>query len=359
MRDLRSSPRALAQAAAALEARGDRSNALQARLVAVRRLLLLGRLDDAEAALARVDVNGLAPSLLAVAELAAAELALRSLKTTPARAALCSCAASRRTCPRAGALGRGRRSRCRARPRRRAPCRGRSGTDRCGSKMSKRCTPSSALIVDACRRTLSSRAVRLPLARRPVLFTLALVLAEAWPHDVDRRVLIERAFRMRRPDESHRARLRVEIGRLRALSKPLARIEASERGFKLTPRSDRVVVLLPPMIASRSARCRRNCAPGAVLHEQPQRDAVGVDLLDAEQLGRGQHVAGVVLGLAHLPGRRRGRPAGSSRGRRRRRRARRGRRPTTASSGCRRGGSRRSARATPSRPGRERPSCAA
>ena len=88
MRDLRGSPRALAQAAAALEARADRANALQARLIAVRRLLLLGRLDEAEAALARIDVNGIAPSLLAVAELAAAELALRSLSTAPARAAL-------------------------------------------------------------------------------------------------------------------------------------------------------------------------------------------------------------------------------------------------------------------------------
>jgi hypothetical protein len=67
-----------------------------------------------------------------------------------------------------------------------------------------------------------------------VLFALARALAEAWPADVDRNTLIARAFRTRRPNESHRARLRVEIGRLRALAAPLARIEASARGFAMT-----------------------------------------------------------------------------------------------------------------------------
>jgi hypothetical protein len=68
-----------------------------------------------------------------------------------------------------------------------------------------------------------------------VLFALARALAEAWPGDVDRNALIARAFRTRRPDETHRARLRVEIGRLRALAAPLARIEASARGYAMTP----------------------------------------------------------------------------------------------------------------------------
>jgi hypothetical protein len=88
MRDLRGSPRTLAAAAATLEALADRTNALQARLIAVRRLLLLGRLDEAASALARLDARFLPPSLLAVAELAAAEVALRSLRTAPAQAAL-------------------------------------------------------------------------------------------------------------------------------------------------------------------------------------------------------------------------------------------------------------------------------
>ncbi|HET7526262.1 MAG TPA: helix-turn-helix domain-containing protein, partial [Burkholderiaceae bacterium] len=107
---------------------------------------------------------------------------------------------------------------------------------------------SGALVVDALRHGLRSGATWLPLVRRPVLFVLARSLAEAWPDDVDRNALIARAFRTRRPDETHRARLRVEIGRLRALAAPLARIEASARGFVLAPRDGRdVAVLVPPI----------------------------------------------------------------------------------------------------------------
>jgi hypothetical protein len=246
MRDLRGSPRGLAEAAAALEARADRANALHARLIAVRRLLLLGRLTDAAAALARIDVNGSAPSLLAVAELAAAELALRSLRTAPARAALARArqAAERARVPAllaevheaAAALDRP------------AARRVEDGHERpLRLEEVEALHTSGALVVDACRRAVNAGATRLPLARRPILFALALALAEAWPHDVHRRVLIERAFRTRRPDDTHRARLRVELGRLRALVKPLARIEATERGFKLVPRHEPVVVLKPPI----------------------------------------------------------------------------------------------------------------
>ena len=87
MRDLGGSSRALTAAAATLEARADRANALQARLIAARRLLLLGRFDEARAVLARLDARGLPPSLEAIAELTAAELELRSLRVSPARAA--------------------------------------------------------------------------------------------------------------------------------------------------------------------------------------------------------------------------------------------------------------------------------
>jgi len=88
MRDLGGSPRALEAASAALEAHADRANALQARLIAARRLLLLGRLSEAAAALARLDARGLPPALAVVAELLAAELALRSLRTGAAQTAL-------------------------------------------------------------------------------------------------------------------------------------------------------------------------------------------------------------------------------------------------------------------------------
>lgn len=232
MRDLRGSPRMLTAAAAALEARADHANALHARLIAVRRLLLLGRIDEAASALARLDARGLPPSLLAVAELAAAEVALRSLHTASAKAALARAheAAERARVPALLAEV----AEARAALDRPAARRVRAGHDQpLRLDEVEALLATGALVIDACRRGLRARDTWRPLARRPVLFALARALAEAWPGDVDRNALIERAFGARRPNESHRARLRVEIGRLRALAAPLARIEASERGFVL------------------------------------------------------------------------------------------------------------------------------
>ena len=247
MRDLRGSPRTLEAASATLEARADRANALHARLIAVRRLLLLGRLHDAAAALAGLETHGLPPSLLAVAELAAAELALRSLHTAAAQAALGRAheAAARARVPALLAEV----AEARAALDRPAARRFDAGTEQpLRLEEVEALLASGALVIDACRRGLRAGDTWLPLARRPVLFALARALAEAWPGDVERDALIDRAFRTRRPDETHRARLRVEIGRLRALAAPLARIEASARGFALTPRGARpVVVLMPPI----------------------------------------------------------------------------------------------------------------
>jgi hypothetical protein len=101
-----------------------------------------------------------------------------------------------------------------------------------------------ALVVDACRYVVREANIVVPLARRPVLFTLARTLAEAWPEDVPRDALIARAFRTKHADETHRARLRVEVGRLRALLGPLAGISATRRGFALAPHGAREVVVL-------------------------------------------------------------------------------------------------------------------
>src|SRR5205814_236380 len=55
-------------------------------------------------------------------------------------------------------------------------------------------------------------------------------------------------FGARFVDESHRARLRVEIGRLRRMLRPLTTITATRRGFALKPRSrSEVVVLARPV----------------------------------------------------------------------------------------------------------------
>jgi len=253
MRDLRASPRMLAAAAAALEARADRANAWHARLIAVRRLLLLGRLDEAAASLARLDVRGLPPSLAAMAELAAAEVALRSLHTATARVALGQASEAARRAGVPALLAEVDEARTVLdRPAARWVC----GDDERPLRLDEveALFASGALVVDACRRGLRGGDHWRPLARRPVLFALLRVLAQAWPGEVDRNALIARVFRSRHPDETHRARLRVEIGRLRALVAPLAGIDATARGFVLTPRDGRdVVVLAPPIDGDRAS----------------------------------------------------------------------------------------------------------
>jgi hypothetical protein len=103
---------------------------------------------------------------------------------------------------------------------------------------------SKALVVDACRHVVRQRGTVVSLARRPVLFVLVRALGEAWPADVPRSTLITQAFRARHVDESHRARLRVEIGRLRSALRPLAGISATKEGFALVPRRARETVVL-------------------------------------------------------------------------------------------------------------------
>jgi len=247
MRDLGGSPRPLTAAAAALEAHDDHANALQARLIAARRLLLLGRLDEAAAALMHLDARGLPPALGAVAELTSAELALRSLRIGPAQAALARAheAAGRARVPALLAEVAEARAAFERPAARRLFAGGEQALrlDEVAALLA-----SNALVVDACRRGLGAGDAWLPLARRPILFTLARALAEAWPADVDREALIASAFRTHRPDETHRARLRVEIGRLRALATTLAGIEATPRGFVLKPHGERTVALLAPPI---------------------------------------------------------------------------------------------------------------
>ena len=107
---------------------------------------------------------------------------------------------------------------------------------------------SGALIMDACRYVVRDESRVVSLARRPVLFALARMLGEAWPADVPRGALVARAFRAKHADESYRARLRVEIGRLRVELRALAEVTATKEGFALAPRrASRVLVLAPPV----------------------------------------------------------------------------------------------------------------
>jgi hypothetical protein len=107
---------------------------------------------------------------------------------------------------------------------------------------------SDTLVVDACRNAVREGSAVVSLASRPVLFALARALGEAWPGDVSRAALLARAFKARQADESHRARLRVEIGRLRAELQPFAAVNATKRGFALVPlRAREIAVLAPPV----------------------------------------------------------------------------------------------------------------
>lgn len=253
MRELGGSPRTLLAAAHTLQAHADHANALHARLIAARRLLLIGRLAEAQDTLATLDLRDRAPALQAVAALLQAELALRALRIEPARAAL---AVAQAQAARAGVPALqaevAQLLNTLEQPAARLRAHGTEQALRLQEVAAWRA--SGALVLDACRRGVGCGAVWLPLARRPVLFSLASALAQAWPGDAPRDGLIAEAFRMRRPDETHRARLRVEIGRLRALVKPLAHIEATERGFALRPvQAPRVVTLMPPIAGEQAA----------------------------------------------------------------------------------------------------------
>ena len=247
MRDLAGSPQRLLAAADTLQGHGDRGNALHARLVAARRLLLLGRLPQAATLLEPVDPASLPPTLAAVAELSGAELALRSLRIGPATAAL---ARAQEAAQRAGIpalmaeVAEARAALARPAARRRSA----GGERALRLDEIEALLASGVFVLDACRRGVARAGAWQPLARRPILFALARLLAQAWPEAVERDVLIASVFRTRLPDETHRARLRVEIGRLRALLKAQAAIEATAGGFVLKPPAGAdVVVLLPPI----------------------------------------------------------------------------------------------------------------
>jgi hypothetical protein len=246
-RELKWSAKSLEAARVVLEEHGDRANAAQARYLEVRRLVLIGRLDEADKILATLDPRGLPPALRVVHELAIAGVATRRLRIRVAREALTHAQQAARkagvpaltaevesavrvlTTPAARVIA--------------------DGRDRLLLLEDVEALHmSGALIVDACRLVVRDATAAVSLARRPVLFALARALGEAWPSDVSRDALVARAFRGKRADESYRARLRVEVGRLRKEMRKLARVSATERGFGLAPRAaSKVVVVAPPV----------------------------------------------------------------------------------------------------------------
>ena len=242
-RDLSWPAKALDSARATLEAHGDSVNAAHARYLELRRLLLIGHIDEAERTLAELDPTPLPPALRTAHELVVAGIAVRRLRAKEARAGL---ARAERAMRNAGI------------PALTAEVEGAfqalntpaarlitSGEERLVLLEDvEALLASKTFIVDDSRHVVRDGSRAVSLATRPVLFALARALGEAWPGDVPRHILISRAFGSRFTDESHRARLRVEVGRLRAMLRPMATVSATKEGFALAPRRARKVVVL-------------------------------------------------------------------------------------------------------------------
>ena len=251
-RDLGWPAKALDAARATLEAHGDRVHAAHARNLGVRRLLLIGRLDEAERALADLDPTPLPPASRVAHELVVAGIAIRRLQTKAARAALTRAGHAAREAgipalmaevesasvvintPAARLIARGEERHLLL-------------------EEVETLMASGALVVDACRHVMRDAGMVVSLATRPILFALARALGEAWPADVPRSTLVARAFRAKHADESHRARLRVEVGRLRVELGTLADVSATKQGFALAPRRAREVVVLAPLVEEQHA----------------------------------------------------------------------------------------------------------
>lgn len=233
-RDLGWPAKALDAARATLEEHGDRVNAAHARHLEVRRLLLIGRIDEAERTLAGLDPAPFPPASRTIHELVAAGIAMRRLRVKAARAALARAERAARHA-RIPALTAEVESALLVlnTPAARLMA---SGEERLLLlEEVEALLASKAFVVDACRFVVHAEGNVVSLAKRPVLFALARALGEAWPGDAPRDTLVARAFGSTFADESHRARLRVEVGRLRTMLRTLAGVSATKRGFALAP----------------------------------------------------------------------------------------------------------------------------
>ena len=236
--------RAARASADALARLGDVRNASMQRLVLARAEVLLGRLAEARHVVEQVLKEPKLPAdVRAVACLAEAEIAIRAIAPTEARAALTRARGALAEAPndllaRALVAVEAELSRPLTRLEQRGVVR---DADLFAIEAASN---GQVFLVDACRRVAIAGRATILLAKRPVLFALLLELARAWPKDVPRDTLAARAFDTKRVNASHRSRLRVEIGRLRKVLQGLGEPVATAEGYVLeTPRD--VAVLLP------------------------------------------------------------------------------------------------------------------
>jgi tetratricopeptide (TPR) repeat protein len=297
-RDLGWPAKALDAARTTLEAYGDRVNAAHARYLEVRRLLLIGRLDEAERTLAALDPAPLPPALRAAHELVVAGIAMRRLRTKTARAAL---ARAERAARHAGipALTAEVESASRVLNTPAARLIARGAERLLLLEEVETLLASKALVVDACRHVVRTAGTVVPLATRPVLFALARALGEAWPEDVPRDTLIAQAFRTKFIDESHRARLRVEVGRLRRVLRRLAGVSATKRGFVLMPRQARKVVVLARPVEEKHAAVLAFLADGESWSSSALALALGTSQRSVQRAVDSLAAAGKVQSFGH------------------------------------------------------------
>lgn len=297
-RDLGWPAKALETARATLEAHGDRINSAHARHVEVRRLLLIGHLDDAERMLAELDPTPLPPASRVAHELAVAGIAIRRLQTKVARLALARAeqAARAANIP-ALTVEVESASLVLNTPAARLVTRDKE----CPLLLEdvEMLLASDTVVVDACRHVVRNAGTVISFATRPVLFALARALGEAWPGDVPRNTLLARAFRARHADESHRARLRVEIGRLRAELGMLAGVSATKRGFALVPRSARKIVVLAPPFEDQHAAMLAFLADGEAWSSSALAIALGASPRTVQRTLGSLAAAGKVQSFGH------------------------------------------------------------
>lgn len=246
LRDLGGADRGLDEAVVLLARRGDVGNAAFARLVQVRRLTLLGEVERAEGVLGKLVFEATPPRLSALLNLAAADLALKRADSARAEQFLVrahAAAMRARIAPLLEEIEKTRREL--QTPVARLVELGETRQLVLAELMAV--WASGKLVVDACRREVRVGQSVVGLVTRPILFELLLALGEAVPGDVARDVLITRVFGARRVNDSHRVRLRVELGRLRKLLGRLVEVRATGGGFELVPRTaPGCLLLLPP-----------------------------------------------------------------------------------------------------------------
>jgi hypothetical protein len=324
--------RAAEASARELVALGDARNAAMQRLVLARAEVLLGRLDAARTVVDKLVATELPPDLRALACFTQAEIAVRALAPTDARSAL---AHARRYLEGAPHLLLERAIAALERELSLPVARiQRAGTIADADLFAiEGVSGGQVLLVDACRRVAIGREatttgdasasitgdasastigdqVTIPFARRPMLFALLLVLARAWPVPVGRDELAGRAFEVRQVNASHRARLRVEIGRLRKVTGAIgAEPIASDEGYVLRSRRE-VVVLMPPsdddvarigfVLADGASWSARGLAEHAGVSRRTAQRALGalVETGAVIRTGRGKQVSYARLGGA-------------------------------------------------------------